>query len=156
MKKILFLSLLCCLLLFGFFLLRKRIIKNQIADNHSASLAIGLINGSGDPLADRIFSKYLQKYNFLVSYVITIDDTFEKTIVIEHIDKNLKNGKRLQRYLAYKRPKKFLFWSVEKIPLFSSFCYPPIYLFIDSTLNLSASIILGKDYLAIIKDGKSH
>jgi len=131
-------------------------IKNQITDNYSDSLAIGLINGSGDPLADKLFCKYLQKYNFLVSYVIEIDDTFEKTIVIEHIDKNLKNGKRLQKYLACKRPKKFLFWSVEKIPLFSRFYYPPIYLFVDSTLNLSASIILGKDYLAIIKNEQSY
>uniref|UniRef100_A0A7V4E4F6 Uncharacterized protein n=1 Tax=candidate division WOR-3 bacterium TaxID=2052148 RepID=A0A7V4E4F6_UNCW3 len=156
MKKILFLFSLSLLVLLGLFFLKKKIIKNHINNDYSVSLPIGLINGSGDPLADKLFCKYLQKHNFLVSYVITIDDTFEKTIVIEHIDKNLKNGKRLQKYLAYKKPQKFLYWSAKKILLLNRLCYPPIYLFIDSTLNLSASIILGKDYLAIIKDGKSY
>ncbi|MEO0089281.1 MAG: hypothetical protein ABIK56_01965 [candidate division WOR-3 bacterium] len=149
MKKIILVIIVLIVLLF--FLL-KRNFKRNLPNENLENLSIAVINGSGDKLASILFNKYLQKYNFLVSYVIEINDTFEKTIVVEHIDKNLKNGKIIQRYLRYKRPKKFLFWKVNKL-LFLKENYPPVHLFLDSTLNLSASIILGKDYSEIIKNG---
>ncbi|MEO0096837.1 MAG: hypothetical protein ABIK78_01945 [candidate division WOR-3 bacterium] len=141
------------LLIVLFFFLFRRNFKRNLPNENLQNLSIAIINGSGDRLASVLFNKYLQKYNFLVSYVIEINDTFEKTIVIEHIDKNLKNGKIIQKYLGYKKPKRFLFWKINKSFFFNKEKYPPVHLFVDSTLNLSASIILGKDYSEIIKNG---
>lgn len=149
MKKIILVIIALIILLFFLF---KRNFKRNLPIEDSPNLSIALINGSGDKEAATLFYKYLQKYNFLVSYVIEINDTFEKTIVIEHIDKNLKNGKIIQKYLSNKKPKKFLFWQINNLSLFNK-DYPPIYFFMDSTLNLSVSIILGRDYSKIIKNG---
>lgn len=151
MKKIIFI-IIVPLVIFLFFFLKRNFKKNS-SENNISNLSIALINGSGDKLAPTLFSKYLQKYNFLVSYVIEIKDTFEKTVVVEHIDKNLKNGKIIQKYLRYKRPKKILFWQTAKPIFFDKGSYPPVHLFLDSTLNISASVILGKDYFEIIKNG---
>ncbi len=151
MKKFIFLVIIGLTILL--FFLFKRNFKRDLPIEDSSKLSIAIINGSGDKLASVLFNKYLQKYNFLVSYVIEIKDTFEKTIVVEHIDKNLKNGKIIQKYLRYnKKPKRFLFWQVKGLPFFNK-DYPQIYFFGDSTLNLSVSIILGKDYFEIIKNG---
>ncbi|MCS7250773.1 MAG: hypothetical protein N2323_04995 [candidate division WOR-3 bacterium] len=151
MKKF-FIIIIIGLIIFSLFFLKKKFKKTSNFEP-SEKIFLGLINASGDRLATNLFVKYLQKANFLVSYVIEINDTFEKTIVIEHIDKNLKNGKAIQRYLEYKNkePKKFLFWKITRPIFFKKNC-PSVYLFLDSSLNLSASIILGKDYQEIIKN----
>ncbi|MEO0088488.1 MAG: hypothetical protein ABIK77_07355 [candidate division WOR-3 bacterium] len=150
MKKII-LAILVIIVVILFFV-RKNFKKDSLPNN-SENLSIALINGSGDRLASVLFAKYLQKYNFSVSYVIEINDTFEKTVVVEHIDKNLRNGKLIQKYLCYKKPKKNQFWRIDRLILGGSKFYPSIELFLDSTLNLSVSIILGRDYFEIIKNG---
>lgn len=151
MKKILLIVGIGGLILF-FFLLKRDFKKSSFLENPE-KISIGVINGTGDKLAASLFVKYLQKGNFLVSYVIEIKDTFEKTMVIEHIDKDLKNGKIIQRYLEYKKKEKIPFWQIPKLIFWKEKKYPQVYLFLDSTLNLSASIILGKDYFEIIKNG---